>query len=278
MMQKRFFAILLTTLLLCFSAHAQAASSERLNIYIDKGALLAHDISAADIRIRPEEGVVVTRHSLWPHDEDGNAFTLFVEIQNLSFEKLVLDDNWLYACRASRADIAVANIDASEDPIDYVTRVVYPGQKAVVHAGIWPRLERTGKDAFQEIYGLSDFAKHIRRADLLRLRFNYHGLESAVKCYPVDIEADAWIDSGTLHFETTNTADQPAEYYHIGVIVSDSQGRIIDLLSTVYTDDAVLEPGQTLSLQKELQPYITEDMTGGATFEVFAYPWPYAVK
>ena len=270
MMHKNLCALFLAVLLLCLGACALAAS-ERLNIYIDKQALLAHDVSAAEIRVRPEDKVRVTRHSLWPHDEEGTAFTLFVEIQNMSAEKIVLDNNWLYACRANREDLAVANIDKSDDPLDWVTRIVYPGQKVVIHAGIWPWLARTGKNDFREIYGLSDFARRIRQAEVLRLRFDYRGSESTAKCYPVDIEADAWIEDGTIYFETTNATDQPAEYYHIGVIVCDKDGRIIDLLSTVYTDDAVIAPGETLSIKKALQPYITPEMAEGATFEVFAY-------
>ena len=40
--------------------------AQKLNIYMDKEALLSHDVSSADIRIRPEGMVRVTRHSLWP--------------------------------------------------------------------------------------------------------------------------------------------------------------------------------------------------------------------
>ena len=267
---RKFSLILFMMLLLCVGSHAQA-KEERLNIYLNKEALLAHDVNAADIRIRPEGKVRVTRHSLWPHDEDGTAFTLFVEIENTSDEKIVLDNNWLYACKANRDEIAVANTDSSDDPMDWPTRVVYPGEKVVIHAGILPWLARTGEKNFREIYGLSDFAGRIRQAKVLRLRFEHRGNDSYAKCYRVDIEANAWIDGNMLFFETANNTNETVEYYHAGVIVSDKEGRIIDLLSTFYVDDAKIEPGQTLSIQKELQPYITPEMIDGATFEVFAY-------
>ena len=268
-MRKLFF-ILLTALLLCAVSQAQA-KEQRLNIYLSKEALLAHDVDAAPICIRPEGKVRVTRHSLWPHDEEGTAFTLFVEIENTSDEKIVLDNNWLYSCKANRDEIAVANIDSSDDPLDWVSRVVYPGEKVVIHGGIWPWLARTGKTTFRQIDGLSDFAGRIRQAKILRLRFEHRGNDSHAKGYRVDIEADAWIDGDTICFETTNRSDETVEYYHAGVIVSDREGRIIDLLANFYVDEAKLEPGQTLSLRKALQPYITPEMIEGATFEVFAY-------
>ena len=70
----------LVALMVTMAAPAQA--SQKLNIYIDKDAFLAHDTSAADIRIRPEGMVRVTRHSLWPWDEAGTQWSLFVEIEN----------------------------------------------------------------------------------------------------------------------------------------------------------------------------------------------------
>ena len=87
-MKKRITFLLLV--LLCVTA-ISAQASQMLNIYIEKEALLAHDVSAADIRIRPEGMVRVTRHSLWPWDEAGEKWSMFVEIENISSEKIVID-------------------------------------------------------------------------------------------------------------------------------------------------------------------------------------------
>ena len=256
--------LLLVSFLLALCAHAQAA--DKLNIYIDKAALLSHDVGAADIRVRPEEKVRVTRHSLWPWDEEGSAFTLFVEIENTSDEKIVFDDDWLYACKTDREDI-----DFIFGAISAPPHVLQPGEKLVLHAGAAPWLVSNGNKGNDEILGLSTFARRIRQAKILRLRFEYRGNQSGWERLPTEIDARAWIEDGTLYFETTNASDQTAEYYSVGVIVSDRDGRIIDLLCTRNIDEAVIAPGETLTLEKALQPYITPEMTDGATFEVFAY-------
>lgn len=100
-----------------------------LNIYIDKQAILAHDISAADIRIRPEGMVRVTRHSLWPWDEEGAKWSMFVEIENTSDEKIVIDEDWLVACKTNRDEIATADYI-----FNYTTKTLNPGEKIVLYA------------------------------------------------------------------------------------------------------------------------------------------------
>ena len=247
--------------------HAQAA--EMLNIYIDKDALLSHDISVADIRIRPEGLVKVLRHSLWAWDENNDSFSLFVEVQNTSNEKIAIHDDWLYSCKSNREDIAIADY-----ALDYTNNVIHPGESIVIHAGVaaWdaPTDYHDVSDS-KEVFGLSTFARPIRQAKLIRLRLETCDKPENHKRYPVDADAHAWIENGRVYFEVTNATPDTVGYYQIGVIVSDRNGRIIDVLSTSLSRGAVIPSGETLLIEKELQPYITDSMIDGATFEVFAY-------
>ena len=84
-------------LLLILSASSSALAGEMLNVYLNKADMLAHKTPSSDIRIRPEEAVRIIRHSLWPWDESGSAFSLFVELEN-TIEGLVrlssMDDDY----------------------------------------------------------------------------------------------------------------------------------------------------------------------------------------
>jgi len=256
-------------LVLLAAASPRALAGQLLNVYIGKDAMLAHETPAPDIRIRPEGMVRVLRHSLWPWDENGSAYSLFVEIENTSDEKIVIDEDWLIACRRSREVVAEARF-----ALDYTTNVIEPGEKAVIHAGVkdWQAPDDyhdvTG---FETIYGLSSFAKSIRSADILRLRLETRGAQSSLRRSRVGADAHAWIEDGILHFEAVNNAETSVYYYQIGVIVSDAQGRLIDVLSTSYARGAGIQPGETLSAEKPIQPYITDEMVSGAVFEVFAF-------
>ena len=265
-MRKTIFLLLLMTLL-CVMTHAQA--SEKLNIYINKDALLSHDISRADIRIRPEGLVKVLRHSLWAWDENNNAFSMFVEVQNISDENIAIHEDWLYSCKSNREDIAVADY-----ALDFTNNVIHPGERVVIHAGVdvWhaPTDYHDVSD-FEDVFGLSTFARPIRQAKLIRLRFELCNNPARHKQYPVDVDAHAWIENGKLYFQTTNATPNTVGYYRIGIVVSDKDGRIIDVLSTSLAKEGIIPSGETLLIEKELQPYITESMIDGATFEVFAY-------
>ena len=260
---------LVLVLLLLLSAAPSALAGQLLNIYIDKADMLAYKAPASDIRIRPEGMVRVTRHFLWPWDESGSAYSLFVELENTSEEKIVIDEDWLYACTKSRKDIAEAAF-----ALDYTVNVIHPGERIVVHAGIkdW-RAPTDYHDVtnFETISGLSSFASAIRKADILRLRFDTRGSKSTREAKSAAVSASAWIENGSLFFEAVNHGSETAVYYQTGVIVSDASGSIIDILSASYANGAVLAPGETLLISKPLQPYITEEMAESASYEIFAY-------
>jgi len=271
-MRKGIGCILLAALLCMATISAQAA--QKLNIYIDKQAILEHDISAADIRIRPEGMVRVTRHSLWPWDEEGKQWSMFVEIENISDEKIVIDEDWLVACKANLDEIATA-----EYIFDYTTNIFAPGEKIVLYAGAYPYAQAKlhNADAALDVWdveGMEDFAGHIRQAKILRVRLDVRGNQSTRNWPAVEIEPSIWVNGSTIRFEWTNATDEKLDFRTIGAVVSDGEGRIIDVIRSTFSRGAVAAPGETLAFEKELPPYITQEMIDSAAFEAFAFQFP----
>lgn len=265
-MKKRITFLLLV--LLCMTA-ISAQASQKLNIYIEKEALLAHDVSAADIRIRPEGMVRVTNYSLWPWDEEGSKWSMFVEIENTSNEKIVIDENWLVACKANREEIASA-----DDAFEMTDNVLNPGEHTVLYAGIEPwRMPTDYHDVtdFETVEGLSAFANKIRRAEILRVRLETRGNASTQNWAKADVEGKVWIEDGRVCFEMTNETDHEIAFRTIGVIIRDAEGSLMDVLRTSYSRGAKAMPGEKIEIQKALQPYVTQEMASGAQFEIFAY-------
>ena len=271
-MRKVIVCILLAALLGMTVCAAQAA--EKLNIYIDKDAILAHEISSADIRIRPEGMVRVTRHSLWPWDEEGTQWSMFVEIENTSDGKIVIDEDWLIACKANQEEIATA---------DYIfnatTNIIAPGEKAVLYAGAYPYVQgkRNNADVALDVWdveGMEDFANRIRQAKILRVRMDVRSNQTTQNWPPMEIEPDIRIDGNTISFEWTNETEETLDFRTIGAIVSDEEGRMIDVIRSTFTCGAVAAPGETLMFEKVLSPYITQEMIAGASFEAFAFKFP----
>ena len=262
----------LAVLMLTMAASAQA--SQRLNIYIDKDAFLAHDISAADIRIRPEGMVRVTRHSLWPWDEAGTQWSMFVELENISAERIVIDEDWLIACRANRDEIATADY-----VLEATTNRLGPGERIVLYAGAYPytAAKHMNADAEWDVWdveGLCDFASRIRQAKILRLRLDTRDAGENRNWPAVSIEPRVWAEGRTLRFEWVNETDETLEFRTVGAVMSDAQGRIVDVIRWTYSRGAVAAPGEALRFEKELAPYVTQEMIDGATYEAFAYRFP----
>lgn len=273
-MHKKGITLAWLVLLMVCTAAMGLAQGTRINIYMDKAAMLAGDVDAADIRVKPEGAVRVTRHSLYPWDEEGSRFSMFVELENTGDEKIVIDTDWLYACGKDSKEI-----DSAACIFDDTTNVVAPGERLLLFAGGYPYAEGKRRDSdmnldAQTFEGMEDFAGRIRQADVLRVRLETRGDESSQAWPREEIDARAWIEDGTICFETANAGDEAAEYRSIGVIVSDKEGRIVDVLREYLSTGASLEPGETLTARKALAPYVTEEMLEGATLETFAYRVP----
>jgi len=268
---KKKMACLLLAVLLCAIAMA-ARASQMLNIYLDKDAFLAHNPTIADIRIRPEGMVRVTQHSLWPWDGEGTRWSLFVEIENTSDEKIVIDNTWLVACEANRDEIATA-----DDVFATTDKVLDPGERTVLYAGVEPWMMPTDYHDvtdFVTVEGLSAFADKIRRAQILRVRLETRGNTSTQNWERVHVYANAWIENGKIRFEMTNETEDEMAFRTLGVIVSDKDGRLMDVLSTSYSRGAHALPGEAISIEKPLQPYMTEKMANDVQFEFFGFLMP----
>lgn len=266
---RRCLAVLLMLISLCavpFSAQA----SQKISIYIDKDALLAHEVTAADRNIRPEGMLRVVRHSLWPWDEAGMKWSMFVEIENISDEKIVIDENRLIACKANRSEMASAEyIFACSD------NVMDPGEKIVLYAGAYPypKEKRNHADVAHDIWdieGMADFAERIRQAEVLCVRLDTRGEESSQNWPAMETEPKIRIDGNVLRFEWANETDKWADFRTIGAIVSDGEGRIVDVICSSHSRGAAAGPGETLIFEKQLPPYVTQEMANGSTFEAFA--------
>lgn len=270
---KKTLALVLLAVLLCAAA-VSAQASRKLNIYIDKDAMLSHDISAADIRVRPEGMVRVIRHSLWPWDEEGTQWSMFVEIENTSQERIVIDEDWLVACRANRDEIATADY-----VLDSTTNRFGPGERIVLYAGAYPyaAVKHTNADVgvdTWDVEGLSDFAGRIRQAKILRVRLDTRDAGTNPNWHAVEIEPRVWVDGRTLRFEWRNDTDETLAFYAIGAVMSDAQGRIVDVIRLTYSRGATAAPGETLRFEKELPPYVTQELAGGASFAPYAFRMP----
>lgn len=271
-MMRKTAAVLLTALLAGLSVCAQAG--EKINLYIHRDTLLLCDLSEGRILAYPDDRLRVTRASLYPWDKDATQHTLLVEVQNISDEKIVVDEDWLYACNLSRdKQTEAAHV------FDMTTSVIMPGERCVLFSGVYPYAEgkRRHSDVIsdaQTIEGMADFSGYIRYARYLRVRLDTRGAEST-QAYPsVPVDADVWIEDGKLCFEMTNTTQETQAFRTIGAVVSERNGRLTDVLMETYAKGAVVRPGETFRAEKDLPPYFTQEMIDGATFKIFAYQYP----
>ena len=113
-------------------------------------------------------------------------------------------------------------------------------------------------------------------------------LGKALKDYPEEAKTDeklikgcqsrVWLDykveDGKIFFEMINETEREMAFRTIGVIVSDVNGRLLDIMTSSYSRGARAMPGEKIVFEKELQPYVTEEMTVHAQFEVFGFLMP----
>lgn len=269
----RFVRILVLAALMLIMT-APALAGQKLNLYLDKDAMLAHDVAAADIRIRPEGMVRVTRHALWPWGEEGTQWSMFVEIENTSAERIVIDEDWLIACRANRDEIATADY-----VFEYTTNRFGPGEKIVLYAGAYPyaRAKHANADAELDVWdveGLFDFAGRIRQAELLRVRLDTREAGENRNWAAVAMEPKVWIEGRSLCFEWINDTDEPIEFRTVGAVMTDAQGRIVDVVRATSSRTGAVAPGEALRFEKTLAPYVTQEMIDGAAFQAYAYRFP----
>jgi len=275
-MKKLFFAGALC-MMLCVCATGMAGTM--FNVCLSKECLTEQEAANQAIQTKPE-GFKVTRQSVIPWDDAGERWSVLVELENVSEEAITIDDTWLIACNAREEELARWSVPAIDGAFWKTNRTVRPGERVVLFAGTdevktwitdWETKETVEKTVSPA--GLGAVAKKIRQAARLQVRFDAR-VASETKGHLENVEAaKAWIADGKLHLETTDAFD-PKGFTALSVIVTDSEGRMLDALQdSVANHPGLLEDGR-FSAWKALAPYITEEMGQNAIFEVTGYKIP----
>lgn len=275
-MKKLFFAGALC-MMLCVCATGMAGTM--FNVCLSKECLTEQEAANQAIQTKPE-GFKVTRQSVIPWDDAGERWSVLVELENVSEEAITIDDTWLIACNAREEELVRWSVPAIDGAFWKTNRTVRPGERVVLFAGTdevktwitdWETKETVEKTVSPT--GLGAVAEKIRQAARLQVRFDAR-VASETKGHLENVEAaKAWIADGKLHLETTDAFD-PKGFTALSVIVTDSEGRMLDALQDSVADHpGLLEDGR-FSAWKALAPYITEEMGQNAIFEVTGYKIP----
>lgn len=275
-MKKLFFAGALC-MMLCVCASGMAGTM--FNVCLSKECLTEQEAANQAIQTKPK-GFKVTRQSVIPWDDAGERWSVLVELENVSEEAITIDYTWLIACNAREEELARWSVPAIDGAFWKTNRTVRPGERVVLFAGTdevktwiadWETKETVEKTVSPA--GLDAVAKKIRQAARLQVRFDAR-VASETKGHLEKVEtAKAWIADGKLHLETTDAFD-PKGFTALSVIVTDSEGRMLDALQGSVADHpGLLEDGR-FSAWKALAPYITEEMGQNAIFEVTGYKIP----
>ena len=275
-MKKLFFAGALC-MMLCVCASGMAGTM--FNVCLSKECLTEQEAANQAIQTKPE-GFKVTRQSVIPWDDAGERWSVLVELENVSEEAITIDYTWLIAYNAREEELARWSVPAIDGAFWKTNRTVRPGERVVLFAGTdevktwitdWETKETVEKTVSPA--GLGAVAEKIRQAARLQVRFDAR-VASETKGHLENVEAaKAWIADGKLHLETTDAFD-PKGFTALSVIVTDSEGRMLDALQGSVADHpGLLEDGR-FSAWKALAPYITEEMGQNAIFEVTGYKIP----
>lgn len=275
-MKKLVFAGILCAMV---CVYASGMAGTLFDIDLPKETLTEREAANRNICSEPE-GLKVTRQSVIPWDETEEQWSIFIELENVSEEAIIIDDTWLIACNAKQEEMESWNVPAIDGAFWKTNRTIQPGERVVLFAGTdevktwitdWETKETVEKTVSPA--GLSAVAKKIRQAARLQVRFDAR-VASETKGHLENVEAaKAWIADGKLHLETTDAFD-PKGFTALSVIVTDSEGRMLDALQGSVADHPGLLEDGCFSAWKALAPYITEEMGQNAIFEVTGYKIP----
>lgn len=275
-MKKLFFAGALC-MMLCVCATGMAGTM--FNVCLSKECLTEQEAANQAIQTKPE-GFKVTRQSVIPWDDAGERWSVLVELENVSEEAITIDDTWLIARNARKEELARWSVPAIDGAFWKTNRTVRSGERVVLFAGTdevktwitdWETKETVEKTVSPA--GLGAFAEKIRQAARLQVQFDAR-VASETKGHLENVEAaKAWIADGKLHLKTTDAFD-PKGFTALSVIVTDSEGRMLDALQDSVADHPGLLEDGCFSAWKALAPYITEEMGQNAIFEVTGYKIP----
>ncbi len=270
--------LLALLVLLCAPA---SAGNWYFNIYLEKETL--NEQQALEKNITSKDGELrVVRQSVYPWDEEGNHWAMFVELENTSDNLIVLDETWLYTCKADKETTATWHFPLIDGAFYRTASRFYPGERVILYAGSEPvyalqydaQGQYTGKEVCAE--GLDQIAEEMRSASLLRVRINSRdttigtAINSNLDEVRVPVQAQSHIADGKLTLVVQNDQEKPVTYKSVGAVLSDAQGNIVDVLRWTEVAEPI-QPGESLTIEKELLPYVTDAMLEGAQVEPYAY-------
>lgn len=258
---------------------AAQASGTFFNAYLPKAILSEEEAAREKIQMKPDM-LKVVRQSLIPWDEEGTKWSVFVELENESDSKIVLDETWLIACNAEKEEFARWYVPAIGGAFYSTGRVVLPDERVVLFAGtkeVVTKIDdgKSGtaqwKTAAQS--GLSEFAGKIRQAKFVRVRLETR-IDSQTRGHLETVtDASAWIEDGKLHLETAEGLDLSG-FVSLSVIVSDREGHILDVLQERTENNESMLNGGVFKAEKELAPYMSQKKTEDVIFQVVGYKFP----
>ena len=261
-----------------FGMTAQA-SGTLFNAYLPKAILSEEKAAQEKIQMKPDM-LKVVRQSVIPWDDEGTQWSVFIEVENESESKIVLDETWLIACNAEKEEFARWHVPAIGGAFYSTVRVIQPGERVVLFAGAkeiqaYTYDEKRGTTEWKTVgqTGLGEFAGKIRRAKFLRVRLEAR-IDSQTRGHLEKVtDAKAWIEDGKLHLETAEGLDLSG-FVSLSVIVSDREGHILDVLQERTEDNESMLNGGTFKAEKELAPYMSQKKTEDVIFQVVGYKFP----
>lgn len=261
-----------------FGMTAQA-SGTLFNAYLPKAILSEEEAAQEKIQMKPDM-LKVVRQSVIPWDDEGTQWSVFIEVENESESKIVLDETWLIACNAEKEEFARWHVPAIGGAFYSTVRMIQPGERVVLFAGAkeiqaYTYDEKRGTTEWKTVgqTGLGEFAGKIRRAKFLRVRLEAR-IDSQTRGHLEKVtDAKAWIEDGKLHLETAEGLDLSG-FVSLSVIVSDREGHILDVLQERTEDNESMLNGGTFKAEKELAPYMSQKKTEDVIFQVVGYKFP----
>ena len=255
------------------------ASGTLFNAYLPKAILSEEEAAQEKIQMKPDM-LKVVRQSVIPWDDEGTQWSVFIEVENESESKIVLDETWLIACNAEKEEFARWHVPAIDGAFYSTVRVIQPGERVVLFAGAkeiqaYTYDEKRGTTEWKTVgqTGLGEFAGKIRRAKFLRVRLEAR-IDSQTRGHLETVTAaKAWIEDGKLHLETAEGLDLSG-FVSLSVIVSDREGHILDVLQERTEDNESMLNGGTFKAEKELAPYMSQKKTEDVIFQVVGYKFP----
>ena len=255
------------------------ASGTLFNAYLPKAILSEEEAAQEKIQMKPDM-LKVVRQSVIPWDDEGTQWSVFIEVENESESKIVLDETWLIACNAEKEEFARWHVPAIGGAFYSTVRVIQPGERVVLFAGAkeiqaYTYDEKRGTTEWKTVgqTGLGEFAGKIRRAKFLRVRLEAR-IDSQTRGHLEKVtDAKAWIEDGKLHLETAEGLDLSG-FVSLSVIVSDREGHILDVLQERTEDNESMLNGGTFKAEKELAPYMSQKKTEDVIFQAVGYKFP----